>query len=612
LTAEQSQQTGYRNFTQVILRNFTELPEAPALKFKRGGTSEPWQTINYRELGNICMRVAAGLVRRGLNPGERVAILSNNRPEWVYADIGSILAGAISSAIYASDLAEQAEYIINNLDASYLFVEDTVQLEKILQVRQRIPGVRGVFIFSGGTGPDKYSAADNWITPFSELLSGDATPDIRQRVYSLAESTQGEDPMCIVYTSGTTGNSKGAILTHNNYLSTSEMITEAIGDTSRITLNLSFLPLAHAFERFAGYYLVIYLGRTIAYAESLEKITDNFREVQPRYAVCVPRVFEKIHAKISSGVKSSPAWKRRLFEWAMKTGGECAGLRRCGRLVPAPLRLQCMLADKLIFSKVRAAFGGRIEFFVSGGAPLAKELAEFFYSLGILIIEGWGATEGTTPYSLNTPRNFRFGSVGKALPRVHVRIAADGELEVKGPNIFKGYWRNPEETKDAFTPDGYFRTGDIGTIDEEGWIYITDRKKQLIITSAGKNIAPAAVEKEILQGAHIEMAYIHGDRRNYLTALIVLNEFQARQTARSFGMEDMPWQDLIQDPLLLSEVRKEIDAANERMPRFMQVKYFRVAPHPFTVETGELTPTMKLKKRIIEEKYKDLLDSMYE
>jgi len=608
LIANQFQQTGYRNFTQVILRNFTELPEAPALKFKKSGD---WQTQTYRELGKICLSVAAGLIRRGLQPGERVAILSNNRPEWVYADLGSILAGAISSAIYASDTAEQAEYIINNLEASYIFVEDMPQLKKILQVRNRIPSVRGVFIFSEMTAADQYGG-DDWIAPFSELLAEGATDQIRDKVYSLAESTRGEDPMCIVYTSGTTGNPKGAILTHNNYLKTAEMIIKAIGDTSRITLNLSFLPLAHAFERFAGYYLVIYMGRTIAYAESLEKITENFREVQPRFAVCVPRVFEKIYAKIDSGVKSSPAWKRRLFDWAVKTGGECAALRRSGRPAPIFLASKCRVADKLIFKKVRAAFGGRIEFFVSGGAPLSKELAEFFYSMGILIIEGWGATEGTTPYSINTPHEFRFGSVGKVLPGVNVRIADDGELEVRGPNIFQGYWRNPEETIDAFTADGWFRTGDIGTIDQEGWIYITDRKKQLIITSAGKNIAPAAVEREVLQCPHIDMAYIHGDRRNYLTAILVLNEYQARQTARRFGMEDMPWQDLINDPLLLAEVRKEIDAANEKMPRFMQVKYFRVAPHPFSVETGELTPTMKLKKRVIEEKYKDLLDSMYE
>jgi long-chain acyl-CoA synthetase len=449
------------------------------------------------------------------------------------------------------------------------------------------------------------------------LLSEGAASDVydirdtREKVGSLADSIQGEDPMCIVYTSGTTGNPKGAILTHNNYLKTAQLITEAIGDTSRLVMNLSFLPLAHAFERFAGYYLVIYMGRTIAYAESLEKIADNFREAQPSYAVCVPRVFEKIHAKIMSEVKTSPAWKRKLFAWAMNAGGECAALRRCGLPVPELLKMKCVLADKLVFGKIRAAFGGRVEFLVSGGAPLAKELAEFFHAVGILIIEGWGATEGTTPYSINTPREFRFGSVGKALPGVRVRIAADGELEVKGPNIFQGYWRNPEETSDAFTADGWFRTGDIGTIDEEGWIYITDRKKQLIITSAGKNIAPAAVERELLQCSHIEMAYIHGDRRNYLTALVVLDESQARQTARGFGMEDMPWQDLIQDPLVLSQVRKEINSANERMPRFMQVKYFRVAPHPFSIETGELTPTMKLKKRVIEEKYKDLLDSMY-
>ena len=593
----------FRNFNDVLLRNFSGLSGSPALMFKSAGS---WDSVTYGELEDICMRVAAGLVRRGLNPGERIAVLANNRPEWAYADLGSLLAGAVSSAIYSTSLADEAEFIINDLEASYLFVEDGAQLEKIMKVRGAIPCVRRVFVFD----PPPDLGADGWVEPFANLLAEEPSPEIRDRVLAAARLAKGEDPMCIVYTSGTTGKPKGAVLTHNNYLKTAELIVKAVGDTDRLTLNLSFLPLAHAFERFAGYYLVLYLGRTIAYAEGIDQVARNFQEVRPRFAVCVPRVFEKIHGRIMATVRSSPPWQRKLFDWSMNVALECAAVSRAGGKLTRVMRWKLGAADRLVLAKVRGLFGGRIEFFVSGGAPLSRELAEFFHALGILIIEGWGATEGTTPYSLNTPRQFRFGSVGKALPRVSVRVAADGELEVKGPNIFKGYWRNAEETREAFTPDGYFRTGDIGRIDEEGWIYITDRKKQLIITSAGKNIAPAAVERELLLCPHIEMAYIHGDRRNYLTALVVLDEAETRRTARSFGMEDMPWQELVRDPLVLSRVQEEIDRANGKLPRFMQVKYFRVVP-PFSVESGELTPTLKMKKRVIEETYKDILDGMY-
>ena len=594
----------YKNFNQVLLHNFSRYAENPALMFKSGGS---YQTMSYGEFKNICFRVASGLMKKGLQPGDRIAVLSQNRPEWAEADTGVLLAGAINSAIYASSLPEEAAFIIQNLEASYLFVEDSLQLEKILAIRNNIPSVRGVFVFDESS----LISDRSWIFLFSELLQEEAPSATVTKIHEIAENIEGEDTICIIYTSGTTGNPKGVVLTHNNYIRTIEMLIEHVKDISKLKRNISFLPLAHAFEHFAGYYLVLFLGCCIAYAENITTLIENFREVKPNFFVAVPRVFEKIHARITQGVRSASLIRKAIFYWALNTGKKKSVYKRSGLPLPWYLKIRHTLADALLFKKVKSAFGGQLEFCVSGGAPLSKEVAEFFDAMDILILEGWGATEATTPSTLNSPYDYCFGTVGKPLPGVTVRVAQDGELEVKGPNIFKEYWRNPEETYATFTEDGFYRTGDIGEINEEGRIIITDRKKQLIITSGGKNIAPAPIENLLLGGRHIEMAYVHGDRRNYLTALLVLDQNAVKATAEYNGIKDHTWPELIHHPLIMEKVQKEVDRANEQLPRFMQIKYFRILQEPFSIEGGDMTPTMKLKKRVIEEKNKDLLDSMY-
>jgi len=594
----------YRNFNQVLLNNFSMYGERPALMFKSGGS---YRTISYGEFGEICFRVASGLIERGMQRGDRIAIFSQNRPEWAEADTGAILAGAIGSAIYASSLPAEAAFIIQNLEASFLFVEDNLQLEKILAIRDKIPSVKRVFVFT-----EPFLRSDpSWIFPFSELLQERALPASVTKIHDLAGQIHGEDTMCIIYTSGTTGNPKGVVLTHNNYIRTIEMLIEHVKDISKLKRNISFLPLAHAFERFAGYYMLLYMGSCIAYAESLDTLMQNFREVKPNFLVAVPRVFEKMHARITQGVRSASILKKAIFFRALSIGKEAGRYKSSGRPCPWHLTLRHKLADVLLFKKVKEAFGGQLEFCCSGGAPLSKEIAEFFDAMDILILEGWGATEATTPSTFNSPHDYRFGTVGRPLPGVEVRVAPDGELEVKGPNIFKEYWRNPEETRATFTSDGFYRTGDIGEINEEGRVIITDRKKQLIITSGGKNIAPAPIENLLQSGRHIEMAYVHGDRRNYLTALLVLDQNAVTATAEYNRIKDCSWPELIHHPLIAEKVQKEVDKANGELPRFMQIKYFRILEKPFSIEAGEMTPTMKLKKRVVEERYKDLLDSMY-
>ena len=597
-----------KNFIQVLLHNFSKYADAPAMMFKRQGS---YRTISYRDLEGIALRVASNLIRAGLKPRDRIAILSQNRPEWAYADLGSLLAGAITSAIYATSLPEEAAFIVQDLEASILFVEDASQLKKILEIRDRIPTAKKIFVFEETfDNPDP-----SWILPFTTLLQGDEPiPEVRAEVAGIVDAIEPGDIMCIIYTSGTTGNPKGVVLTHNNYFQTAGILVEGMGMDviSRLHRNISFLPLAHAFERFAGYYLLLYLGRCIGYAESLETLVQNLREIRPQFMVAVPRVFEKIHARMTQNIRTSSLPKKMIFHWAMKVGKEASRYQSAHQPLPAGLWLRHKLAEALVFKKVKETFGGELEFCVSGGAPLSKEIAEFFHAMGILILEGWGATEATTPSTINNPREYRFGTVGKPLPRVQVRVADDGELEVKGPNVFKEYWKNPGDTDATFTPDGYYRTGDIGVIDDHGWVTITDRKKQLIITSGGKNIAPAPIEHLFLGGRHIESAYVHGDRRHYLTALLVLDQNAVTATAKHLGVPDLPWEEMVRHPVILEKVQKEVDRANEQLPRYMQVKYFRILPKPFTIESGELTPTMKLKRGVVAARYKDQLDSMYE
>ena len=450
-----------KNFNQVLLNNFSSYADLPAMMFKEEGSC---RTITYQALEDICLRVATGLMEMGLHRGDRIAVFSRNGPRWAHADLGSILAGAVTSAIYASAIPDETEFIIQDLEAKFIFAEGPSQVEKLLRMRENIPSVKKVFVFE-----ETFEHDDPWIVPFSSLLAtGEPSPESIAKIRKIAEVTEGEDNMCIIYTSGTTGKQKGVVLTHNNYVNTIEIILEHVFDTDKLKRNLSFLPLAHAFERFAGHYLILYMGRCIAYAESLETIMENFKEMKPNLFVAVPRFFEYVHGRIIEGVQSASPVRRKMFHWALSVGQEVSRHKTEGRPLNPGLQIRYKLADFLVFRKVRAAFGGEVEFFVSGGAPLNKELAEFFRAMGILLLDGWGATEATTPSTFNTPNEYCFGTVGKPLPRVQVRVGPDGELEVRGPNVFKEYWKNPEETKDTFTPDGFYRTGDIGVIDENG------------------------------------------------------------------------------------------------------------------------------------------------
>lgn len=596
----------FRNLNLALLHQLDSKGRAAAIMHKEGGH---YKNVSYDDLKDIAFCVAQGLMIDGLQFRDRVAIISNTRPEWVYADLGSLFSGAVISAIYPTTPEEETAFIINDIQARYLFVENTAQVNKLMKIRDRIPSVEKIYVFDTND-----LNRNGYVDSFTTLMNRGANwQDDEANIRAVSEMVEPHDTLTIIYTSGTTGLPKGVVLSHFNYLVTIQnLLTHSPQAFIQVERNLSFLPLAHALERIGGYYILLYNGRTIAYAESIEKMIDNFAEVKPDFIAGVPRVYEKIYARIMGGLKDASPFRKALFNWAMKIGKEAMPYKIERKSMPSWLLWRYNMAHMLVFKKVKERFGGRVKFFVSGGAPLNPEIAKFFYALDILILEGWGATEGTAPYTFNRPEEFKFGTVGKAVHGVEIRRAEDGELLVKGPNIFRGYYNLPEATAESFTDDGFFHTGDIGEIDENGWVTITDRKKQLLITAGGKNVAPAFIQQQLCHGGLIEHAHIHGDNRKYLVALLTIERDGAKKFAAEHGIKAKTHQEIIEHPKLQHKVKELMDAANEKLAQYMKVKYYRIVPTNFTVESGELTPTLKIKTNLVNRKYADLIDSMYE
>ena len=415
-----------------------------------------------------------------------------------------------------------------------------------------------------------------------------------------------DDLATILYTSGTTGVPKGVQLDHGNILAVlASAMDEFSTELSRLRRNLSFLPLAHALERLGGHFLPLTLGRTVCHARSLETVAEDFRVVRPHFVVAVPRVFEKIHARVMAGVAAASPLRRRMFHWCLDTGLACSRREEAGRPVPWSLRARRSIADRLVFHRLRAALGGEVVLLVSGGAPLAADVARFFHAAGVLVCEGWGATETAAPSTFNTPRAYRFGSVGRPLPGVEVEVDSDGELLVRGPNVFRGYWRQPELDAEVFDDRGFWRTGDIGRIDDDGFVWITDRKKELIVTSGGKNIAPQRLETFLKERPGISNAMVVGDRRSYVVALVTLDREALR--ASSPELADAP----AGDARLADLIAAEVEAVNARLARFESIKRFAVVEPDFSVDGGELTVTLKLKRRVIADLHADTIEDLY-
>jgi long-chain acyl-CoA synthetase len=574
----------------------------PAQQFKHGGA---WTTLSWDELGTAVREVALGLLALGRQKDDAVGILSASRAEWVQTDFGTFSAGCRSIPIYPSYPPDLVRYIVNDAEIRTLIVEDAAQLAKVIEIRRDMPDLEQVVVMQG------YEGKDPWVLTWEALrrLGRDSEDTFKAELAGRVADARPEDIATIVYTSGTTGPPKGVVQTNGNHMamlrSSEQTLRLAEGD-----VHLLFLPLAHSFgrlEAFAG----IYRGLTTAFAESIDKLAQNLPEVRPHFICSVPRIFEKVYGGVMTRAEASSPLRKRIFHWAVGVGKRVSQLKQARRPVPGPLALAYRLADKLVFSKLKAALGGRLRFAVSGGAPLAKEIAEFFHAAGILILEGYGLTETCPALTFNREDNFKFGSVGQAQPGVELRIAPDGEILGRGPNIASGYFRKPEATSEVFLADGWFATGDIGTIDADGFLYITDRKKDLIVTAGGINIAPQNIENLLKGDPFISQAVVHGDRRPYPVVLITLNPDELAKFAREQGILVTDGTALAKHPKVIERVSRIIEARNAELQSYAKIKKFAILPEDFTIENGQLTPTLKVKRKIITEAHQALLDSLY-
>jgi long-chain acyl-CoA synthetase len=569
-------------------------------------TGEAWTPLSATDFGERTQGLALGLALLGVDRDDRVAILSENRPEWPMADFATLSLGALSVPIYTSYLAPQVEYILRDSLAKVVVVSSAVELQKVVDVRDRCPELKHVLVL------DQVPWSAGKATPFATVVQKGlaalrADPGaFEERASSILPG----DLATMIYTSGTTGEPKGAVLTHENLVS-NVAACSALFDVTSDTSALSFLPLAHVFERIVDY-LFFSRAATITYAESIENLSENFIEVKPHCFAAVPRVYEKMLMRVQTAVEKAPALRRAIFSWGVKTGVRRLAVVGAGKAPGLFLRLKVALADRLVFGKIKARLGGRFRFAISGGAPLSRDVAEFFWAAGIEVYEGYGLTETSPVLSCNRPGEWRLGTVGRAIPGVTLRLASDGEVLAKGPNVMEGgYWRKPDETASVFDAEGWFLTGDIGSFDADGFLTLTDRKKEILINAYGKNIAPAPIEAALRSVRYVSSAVLIGDRRKFLSALIVPNFEKLEAWALSSGVKFRDHDALVKDPKVLSLVKQAIDILNGDEPHERQIRAFTLLTDDFTIDGGELTPTMKIKRRVVAEKYRDVIDRMY-
>jgi long-chain acyl-CoA synthetase len=589
--------TGSKTIADLLPLAVERYGNAPAQRFKVG---DEWRDISYAELGQAVKEVALGLVDLGIEPGEKISILAHTRPEWTEACFGILTAGATLVTIYQTNSPEECQYVLHHSDSRAVFVEDGEQLAKIRAIEDECPELRHVIVMEPGD---------------AELGDALTLADLRERgrardaaEWKARYEAVTPDDMCLyIYTSGTTGPPKGCLLTHANYRAITDAVVEQSvlegGDCSYL-----FLPLAHAFAiliQFASFEL----GVTVAYwSRDPKMIIADIAQVSPSFFPSVPRMFEKIYTLATAAAEDPEALRK-----AVEVGVKVRTMRDAGQEVPAPLQQAFDQAEEKLFKNVRGLFGKNMRECVTGAAPIAPEILEFFYACGVPVMEGYGMTETSTSATVNRPEpgGFRFGSVGKAQPGVEVRIADDGEVLIKGPNIFKGYYKNEDATAAALR-EGWLHTGDLGRLDEDGFLFITGRKKDIIITAGGKNITPANLENGLKQNRWISHAVVVGDRRPYLVALITLDPEEAPALAQHLGLEDADPAALTRNEKVRAEVQRAVDEVNSHVGQVEQIKRFEILEHDLTQETGELTPTLKVKRNVVHEKFADVVERIYE
>jgi long-chain acyl-CoA synthetase len=574
------------------------------MKVKKGGE---WRDVTVPQFRDTVRHFATGLRTLGVKPGDRVAILSENRPEWTMTDFATLANGAVSVPVYPTLLGWQIEYILNDAGVVAVVCSTPDQLKKIEEIRGHVPSIHNIIIC------DPPEAMPRGVLTFEQVVDAgrrDEGASGRARFDELLKSAKPADLATLVYTSGTTGNPKGAMLTHGNIASN---VTATLGliELRPGWTALSILPLSHIFERMIDYFYLS-KGVTIAYAEDVTKVPDNLQEIRPQIFAAVPRLFEKMRTRVMDNVALSPPKKQKIFHWALKIGEQRLPNRVEGQPIPIGLKLKAAVADKLVFKKILARLGGNIEYVISGGAPLSAELAAFFIGAGLDIYEGYGLTETSPVIAVNVPGRRRIGSVGPIIPGVEVRIAPDGEILTRGPHVMKGYWNNPEATQQAIDPEGWFHTGDIGEIDKDGFLKITDRKKDIIINAYGKNIAPQPLEALLKSSPYIGTPVLIGDKRKYLAALIVPNFEKLERDASAMGVTFKSREELVQHEKVRGLIQDEIDRFNQNLDRQEKIRRFALLSRDFTIDADEITPSLKVKRKVIDKKYKDVIDRLYE
>jgi long-chain acyl-CoA synthetase len=569
-----------------------------------------WRSASWNEYFEKARATGLGLYSLGVRKGQMVAILSDNRLEWLYTDMGGLGIGAVIIPVYPTLVPEEIEYILNNSETRAIAVENKTQLAKVLEIAGKCPKLENIIVMEDA---DADQSRTN-VMSFTDLMEkgremhrGD--PSLFEK---LSREVAPDDLATIVYTSGTTGLPKGAMISHGNIfwvVQSLDAIRPHFASDSDCTV--PFLPLSHVFERIAGHFYGMYCGITASYAESIDTLLSDFEQKRPTMILAVPRVCEKVYQKIMAQVREQSPFKQKVFSWGQKVGYRISELREKHRDIPFWLKLKYRIAYAMIFKKLQDKLGGRVTWMTASGAPTAEEIIRFFNAAGITVIQGYGMTETTAPATMQSLSDYRIGTTGKPLPGQDITIADDGEILIKGGNVIRGYWKLPVETREAFTPDGYFMSGDIGMFDEEGNLLITDRKKDLIITSGGKNVAPQKIENLFKSDPLFTQFIVIGEKKKYLSGLCNINPDEAVRLARAEGISPHGPAELLDDMKFLDIVQKHVDERNTHLAKYETIKQWKIVKNDFTQEGGELTPSLKVKRKVVAQKYKDLIDGMY-